>query len=119
MIGFKYIRTEIINKTMDELALELDVSKQAVYTWESGRKKIPEKRAKQLSDWIGIPERYFYIEELTERDKLEIRHYRLYKEVEETTVEYEEEMQDSQGNWVTVTNTYVNYALLEIYYAFQ
>lgn len=113
MNGLKYIRSQIIKKTMDELALQLDVSKQAVYTWESGRKNIPEMRLKQLSVLSGIPEKYFRIEELSERDKLEIRKFRLNKEMEDTAVEYEEEMQDSKGNWATVTRVHVDAGLME------
>lgn len=83
MNGFKYIRSQVINKTMDELGLLLNVSKQAIYMWESNKKKIPEMRLEQLSELSGIPEKYFLIEELSERDKLEIRKHRLNKEFEE------------------------------------
>ena len=67
MNGFKYVRCETTRNTMDELARVLKVSKQAVYTWESGKKKIPEKRLNQLS----------------EKDKLAIKKYRLDKEIKE------------------------------------
>ena len=80
----KYIRSQLINKTMDELALQLDVSKQVIYMWESGKKSIPEQRLKQLSELSGVPEKYFLIEELSERDKLEIKKYYLSKELEDT-----------------------------------
>ena len=40
-------------------------------------------RLQQLSLLIGIPEKYFLIEELSERDKLEIKKHRLNKELEE------------------------------------
>lgn len=113
MNGLKYIRSQIINKTMDELALQLNVSKQAVYTWESGRKKIPEQRLTQLSELSGVPEKFFLIEELSERDKLEIKKYRLGKELDDTMVEYEEEVQDSEGNWVTIPAYYMNAGLME------
>lgn len=81
MNGFKYIRNQVINKTMEELALQLGVSKQAVYMWESRKKKIPEQRLVQLTELSGIPKKYFLIEELSDRDKLEIkRRYWLSKE---------------------------------------
>ena len=83
MNGFKYIRSQIINKTMYELGLLLNVSKQAIYIWESNKKKIPEIRLEQLSELSGIPEKYFLIEELTEKDKMEIKKYRLNKEIKE------------------------------------
>lgn len=72
MNGLKYIRDKMLNKTMEELALELDISKQAMYMWEGG-KKIPEARIKQLSKLSGVPEKYFLIESLEERDILEIK----------------------------------------------
>ena len=112
MNGLKYIRSQIINKTMDELAAKLNVSKQAVYTWESGRKSIPEARLKQLSELSGIPEKYFLIEDLSERDKLEIKKYRLNKELDDTMVEYEEELYDSKGNRIKIPRIYVDTGLL-------
>lgn len=113
MNGLKYIRSQIINKTMDELATKLNVSKQAVYTWESGRKNIPEARLKQLSELSGIPSKYFLLEEVSERDKLEIRKYRLNKELDDTSVEYEEQVEDSKGNLVTVPRVYLDRGLVE------
>lgn len=98
---------------MDELAAKLNVSKQAVYTWESGRKNIPEARLKQISKLSGIPEKYFLIEELSERDKLEIKKYRLNKELDDTSVEYEEQVEDSKGNLVTVPRIYLDRGLIE------
>ncbi len=68
MNSFKYIRTKILDKTMDELADLLNVSKQSIYMWESGKKKIPEKRLEELSSLTGIPANYFQ-KELTELDK--------------------------------------------------
>lgn len=84
MNGLKYFRNQVINKTMDELAVRLDVTKQAIYLWESEKKNIPEFRLKQLSELSGIPEKYFLIKELSERDKLEIKKYYLSKELEDT-----------------------------------
>ena len=80
MNGFKYIRSQIINKTMEGLALQLGVSKQAVYMWESRKKKIPEKRLVQLTELSGIPKKYFLIGEPSDRDKLKIKRYWLSKE---------------------------------------
>ena len=113
MNGLKYIRSKVINKTMDELAAKLNVSKQAVYTWESGRKNIPETRLKQISELSGIPEKYFLIEELSERDKLEIKKYRLNKELDDTSVEYEEQVEDRKGNLITVPRVYLDRGLIE------
>ena len=113
MNGLKYIRSQIINMTMDELAAKLNVSKQAVYTWESGRKSIPKARLKQLSELSGIPSKYFLLEEVSERDKLEIKKYRLNKELDDTAVEYEEQVEDSKGNWITVPRIYLDRGLVK------
>ena len=82
MNGFKYIRCGTTRNTMDDFARVLKVSKQSIYTWESGKKKIPEKRLNQLSEITGVPKEYFLMTELSEKDKLEIRKYRLQKELE-------------------------------------
>lgn len=81
MNGFKYIRTQIMNLTMDELALKLGISKQAIYLWESGRKKLPQTRLKELSALSGIPEKYFLINELSDIDELEIKKYWIEKQL--------------------------------------
>ena len=112
MNGLKYIRSKIINETMDELAAQLGVSKQAVYLWESGRKPIPQKRLKQLVDLSGIPGNYFLIAELTERDQLEIRKNYLIKKLSDTVVEYEEEVYDSKGNPRRISQTYMDASML-------
>ena len=80
MNGFKYIRTKILNNTMQELANILGVSKQTVYLWESGMKNIPSKRLQQLFDICGIPENYFFILAVSETDKQEIKKYYFNKE---------------------------------------
>ena len=84
MNGLKYFRNQVINKTMDELAVRLDVTKQAIYLWESEKKNIPEFRLKQLSELSGVPKKYFLIKELSERDKLEIKKYYLSKALADT-----------------------------------
>lgn len=81
MNGLKYVRCETSRNTMDELAKILKVSKQAIYTWESGRKKIPEKRLNQLSDLTGVPKEYLLLSELSDKDKIAIKKYRLEKEL--------------------------------------
>ena len=77
MNGLKYIRRNEMDITQDKLAEQLNVSKQLVSMWENGKKKIPEKRLIQLESISGIPRRYFLIEDLSEREKLEIKQYRL------------------------------------------
>ena len=86
MNGFKYIRSKLLNKTMDELASQLDVSKQAIYMWENDKKNMSELRLKQLSELSGIPKKYFLIEELSEKDKLLIKQCYLIKELYDTIV---------------------------------
>jgi transcriptional regulator with XRE-family HTH domain len=94
MTGFKYIRDQY-NKTLEGLAEQLGVSKQVVYMWENGKKPIPQKRADQLSNMLGIPQKYFYIEEVSERDQLEIKSYRLGKELNESTIAFQDRVPSS------------------------
>lgn len=80
MSALNFIRRRVLNKTMDELAQELNVSKQAVYTWESGRKSIPEARIKQLSELTGIPEKYF-LQNPSPEEKIEMIRYNSFKKI--------------------------------------
>lgn len=75
MNGLKYIRSEVIREKAEDLATQLRISKQTVTAWESGKKEIPHKRLKQLSELTGIPEQYFLLKELTEQEKLECKKY--------------------------------------------
>ncbi len=45
--------------SLSELAESLDVSRQALSSWENGKKQIPEKRREQLSKFFGIDAKYF------------------------------------------------------------
>jgi transcriptional regulator with XRE-family HTH domain len=112
MTGFKFIRNQH-NSTLEEFALLIGVSKQAVYMWENGKKPIPTKRLKLLSEITGVPEKYFLLEEVSDRDKLEIRKYRLEKEFKETSFEYEDEIMDSDGNLVIIPSLHFDSGLME------
>lgn len=72
MSGLKYVREKILHQSLRELAKQIGVSKQAVYSWESGRRNIPEKRIKQLSELSGVPEEVFLIENIVE-DELNLQ----------------------------------------------
>lgn len=96
MNGLKYIREEVMGMSLNELAEVLGLSKQAVYSWEIGRKKIPEKRLKQLKDISGIPEKYFLIQEVTEKDELIIEQHRLNKVLDESVIRYDEIKRDGE-----------------------
>ena len=103
----KITAKKLINVTMDELALKLGISKQAVYTWESGKKPIPKKRLEQLEELTGIPGNYFLVDDLTDRDKLEIRKYWLRKEIADAAEEYEEEVRDINGSKRVIQGQYI------------
>lgn len=113
MNGFKYIRDKMLNMTMDELALKIDVSKQAVYMWESEKKKIPSKRLEELEKLSGIPQKYFLMSSLTEQDMLEIKHYKIKKDVNDTAFEFEDECVDCAGNVQKIRRTYVDRGIVE------
>ena len=88
MNGFKFIRINVMNKTLDEVAEIFGVSKQSIYLWESKRKKIPQKRAEALENLTGIPEKYFFLKELTRDDEFEIKKCKLRKEIIDLATEY-------------------------------
>lgn len=58
MNGLKYIRTRC-NLSLSELADILGVTRQALSSWENGKKDIPEQRREQLSNFFGIDKEYF------------------------------------------------------------
>lgn len=66
MNGLKIIRIRC-NLSANEIANILGVSRQLISSWENGRKNIPAKRSKQLSDFFGIDETLFG--EITEEQK--------------------------------------------------
>lgn len=78
MIGLEFIM-ETYNTNANRLAEELQVSRHTIYDWLKGRRKIPTKRLKQLSEYFELPEEYFQ-KELTQQDKLNI--YKLIIEKE-------------------------------------
>lgn len=96
MSGFKYIRCQILNKTLDEVAKMLGVTYQTVFSWESKKKKLPETRLIQLSEMTGLPTHFFLIENVTEFDKLEIKKHWLDREVKDTKNGYESILQNME-----------------------
>ena len=78
MSGLMYIR-KLLEISNSELARKLNVSRQAVLSWEQGKKPIPNKRLKELSSYFGIPEKYFqFISDEQERDIIRlVENYKL------------------------------------------
>ena len=52
MNGLRYIRTRC-NLSLNELAEFIGVTRQALSSWENGKKEIPEQRLEQLADFSG------------------------------------------------------------------
>lgn len=69
MNGLKYIRTRC-NLSLSELADMIGVSRQALSSWENGKKDIPEQRSDQLAEFFGIGKEYFG--EISEKEKEEL-----------------------------------------------
>lgn len=67
MNGLKYIRVRC-NLSLNDLAECIGVTRQALSTWENGKKEIPEQRRKQLAEFFGIDQRYFG--EISEKEKI-------------------------------------------------
>lgn len=57
MNGLKYIRTRC-NLSLSELADMVGVSRQALSSWENGRKDIPEQRLEQLAEFFGVNRKF-------------------------------------------------------------
>ena len=53
MIGLTYIRRKC-NLSLAELSAVLGVSRQAISSWENGRKQIPAKRKAEMAEFFGI-----------------------------------------------------------------
>lgn len=66
MNGLKFIRKQC-NFSLSSLAEYIGVSRQIISTWENGKKEIPYKRKRQLSQFFGIEEEFFG--EITEEEK--------------------------------------------------
>lgn len=89
MIGLEYIVKEF-HLEYKALAENLGVSPQTIQDWLKGRRNIPEKRLKQLSQFFNLPRIYFQ-KELTFIEKSEIRIKFLESISEESTDTFDEE----------------------------
>lgn len=69
MNGLTYIRRQC-NISIAELADILGVSRQAISSWENGRKELPDKRKTQLAEFFGIDEKYFG--DISDEEKTEL-----------------------------------------------
>ena len=58
MNGLKYIRTRC-NISLSELAEIIGVTRQALNSWENGKKDIPEQRREQFASFFGVEKEYF------------------------------------------------------------
>lgn len=77
MNNLRSIRKKVLNMTMDELKDEMQISRQLLYTWETGKAAIPEKRLKQLEQITGIPKEFFVIENVSEEKLIEIKYRKI------------------------------------------
>jgi transcriptional regulator with XRE-family HTH domain len=66
MNGLRYIRTRC-NLSLNELADYIGVTRQALSSWENGKKDIPEQRLEQLANFFGIDKAY--LGEISEEEK--------------------------------------------------
>lgn len=92
MIGLYFIR-KLYNMSMDELAHNLNITKQTVSKWEKRKIPISDKRLNQLSNLFNIQEKYFQ-KELNEIDELEIQNIKLNNELKNSEYEFEDTITD-------------------------
>lgn len=69
MNGLQFIRNKS-NMSLEDLANQLKISKQAISSWENNRKEIPEKRKKQLAQFFRIDTKY--LKELSDSELEEL-----------------------------------------------
>jgi len=103
IFGLTFIRG-LTNKSMQEIADRLSISKQAINQWESCKRPIPKKRLEQLQEiFEGIPKDYFgkYI---TENEKNEIEYIKLKQDYNKLEKSLEAES-DEQGNKIICINS--------------
>lgn len=87
MTGLEYI-LKINSFPKSELAKEFGIQKQNITLWIKNN-KIPKKWLPSLSVKFHLPEKFFLIGEISEKDKLEIQKYQLEKEQSTCKDEYE------------------------------
>ena len=75
MNGLRWLRIRC-NLSTSELADQLGVTRQAVCSWESGKKAIPEKRKNQMAVFFGIDRAYF--DEIDEEKRNELIQKAMY-----------------------------------------
>lgn len=85
MNGLKCIRINC-NISIGKLANILDVSRQALNSWESGKKEISQRRREQLAEYFGIGAQYFG--EISEKEKQYILEKAMFRYYDETGKEY-------------------------------
>ncbi|ADK14725.1 Helix-turn-helix domain protein [Clostridium ljungdahlii DSM 13528] len=107
MIGLYFIR-KLYNMSMDELAHNLNITKQTVSKWEKRKIPISDKRLNQLSKIFNIPQKYFQ-KELDEIDRMEIQNIKLNSELKNYEYQYEDTITDPDtGEEITVTQTSID-----------
>lgn len=103
MIGLTYIRN-LYNKSLQDIADELGLTKQTVHKWETKQKQIPKIRLEQLSEMFDLNQDYFN-KELNNRDKIII----LSNEIDR--LEYMENFERKSGD----ARNYTNKELVNLY----
>ena len=79
MNGLRYVR-RLCNISMQDLANEIGVTRQAISQWERGSKPTPAERKRELSFFFGLPESYFgEIDDRQKEDLLDKQWFRYYR----------------------------------------
>lgn len=94
MNGLKYIRTRC-NLSLNELADAIGVTRQALSSWEIGKKPIPSQRLEQLSNFFGIDTDYFG--NITEEKKKYLLEKAMFRYVENGKETYRYKPQDTSS----------------------
>lgn len=90
IIGFQYV-CNLFNVQYTDIANLLNISKQTINSWTSGRRPIPKKYLPKLSEMFNVPEEYFQ-KEMNEVDKLIIQKEKLKKELTPKITGYNQQL---------------------------
>jgi Helix-turn-helix len=93
--GLGYI-LEVFHTNANQLSQEIGISRFTIYDWIKGRRPIPPKRVKELSEHFNIDEKWFNKKELLGSERLELQ--RIYIDRNAEFIEYTDYIEDEEGN---------------------
>lgn len=114
MIGLEYI-LKLWDMQQDELAKKLEIKKQNINYWVSGKRNIPKKYLPVLSEIFGGLNEEYFQKELTELDKIDIQQSKILYDADE--IEYElPEIDEETGQEYISHNSFLDLDYIRMEY---